>query len=94
MGTLFERRIQETDRVLLIKNRTGVTFKFLIEQAAIKIDKERFDKTLGEIREYLTEGDWDSAGIWVTRIMDEYHDFIRKSVKEGEICEQGKKDKE
>jgi hypothetical protein len=77
-----------------LKSKAGVIFKFLVEQAAIKIDKERFDKTLGEIRQYLNEGDWDLAGIWVTRLMDEYNDFIKKSVKKGKICEEEKKDKE
>lgn len=72
-----------------------VTFKFLTEQSAIRTeDKESFDDTLKEIREFLGEGDWTSAGILVTRLMDEYNDHIKEKVKNGEIIIEEVKDKE
>jgi hypothetical protein len=70
-----------------LRSMALVTFKFLAEQAAIKIDKESFDKTLEEIRQYLNEGDWTLAGIWVTRLMDEYNDHIKEKMQTGEIFE-------
>lgn len=70
-----------------LRSMALVTFKFLAEQAAIKIDKASFDKTLEEIRQYLNEGDWTLAGIWATRLMDEYNDHIKEKVQNGEISE-------
>jgi hypothetical protein len=68
-----------------LTSMAGVTFKFLSEQAAIKVDKESFDKTLENIRQYLNEGDWTLAGIWVTRLMHQYDDFIKEKVKKGDF---------
>ncbi len=74
-------------RYVGLRSMAGVVFKFLTEQAAIKIDKESFDKTLEGIRQYLNEGDWTLAGIWVTRLMDQYDDFIKEKVRKGEFCQ-------
>jgi hypothetical protein len=82
-------------RYVGLKSMGLVTFKFLTEQSAIRIeDKESFDDTLKEIREFLGEGDWTSAGILVTRLMDEYNDHIKEKVKNGEIIIEEVKDKE
>jgi hypothetical protein len=83
-----------------LKSMAGVTFKFFTEQVAInkgkeyydKEDLERYDKDLEDILQYLNEGNWDLAGMGVTRIMDDYNNFIKEGVKKGEICKKEQKD--
>ena len=68
------------------------TFKFLVQQNAIKIKRDTFEKRLEEIRQFLVDGDWTLAEVEVERLMEEYDDLVRKEwIEEKETtAEEGK----
>ena len=81
IGALVAVSFMLVIRLVGLRSKALTTFKFLVILDAIKTEKERFDKSLKEIEQYLTNGDWTLAEIWINRVILEDEDLIREKFK-------------
>jgi hypothetical protein len=74
VSLMLLRRLNE------LQSKAWITFLFLVVIESIKIEKTTFDKSLQEIEQYLTNGDWAMASYWIYRVMDEYDDVVKREL--------------